>query len=121
MLSSCPDWSPFSADSVCFIVDGGHIDMKFHYRGYDRPLLSGEKQATGCTKPLISMLLSGHSYMMSHHQPFMFQTLAMLPSAMRTVSVPVWMMTNRQLSFSEWWRLMVYVSAVGSQLVSGLA
>ena len=42
MLSSCPYWSPFSADiSVCFVVDGGHIDMKFHpSRGYDRPLLS---------------------------------------------------------------------------------
>ena len=41
-LSSCPDWSPFSADiSVCFFVDGGQIDMKFHpSRGYDRPLLS---------------------------------------------------------------------------------
>ena len=40
-LSSCPDWSPFSADiSVCFVVDDGHIDMKFHpSRGYDRPLL----------------------------------------------------------------------------------
>ena len=33
---------------------------------------------------------------------------------LRTVSVTVWMMTNRQLSFSEWWGLMVYVSAVGS-------
>ena len=33
---------------------------------------------------------------------------------MRTVSVTAWMMTNRQLSFSEWWRLMVDVSAVGS-------
>ena len=74
-LSSCPDWSPFSADiSVCFVVDGGHIDMKFHYRGYDRPLLSGEKQATTCcTKPLVSILLSGHSYMMSHHSCFKHQ------------------------------------------------
>ena len=41
-LSSCPDWSPFSADiSVGFVVDGGQIDMKFHpSRGYDQPLLS---------------------------------------------------------------------------------
>ena len=41
-LASCPDWSPFSADiSICFVVDGGQIDMKFHpSRGYDRPLLS---------------------------------------------------------------------------------
>ena len=116
-LFFCPDWSPFSADiSVCFVVDGGHIDMKFHYRGYDRPLLSGEKQATGCTKPLVSILLSGHSYMMSHHSCFKHQPwhVHLLQSAMRTVRVTVWMMTNRQLNFSEWWGLMVYFSAVGS-------
>ena len=39
-LSSCPDWSPFSADiSICFVVDGGQIDMKFH-PSCDRLLLS---------------------------------------------------------------------------------
>ena len=116
-LSIFPDWSPFSADiSVCFVVDGGHIDIKFHYRGYDRPLLSGEKQTTGCTKPLVSILLSGHSYVSS----FTLQTPAMTWHLVtkcheRTVSVTAWMMANRQLSFSEWWwGFMVYVSAVGS-------
>ena len=41
-LASCQDWSPFSADiSICFVVDGGQIDMKFHpSQGCDRLLLS---------------------------------------------------------------------------------
>ena len=114
-LSSCLDWSTFI--SVCFVVDSGHIDIKFHpSQGCDRPLLSAEKQGTGCTKPLASILLRGHSHMMSHHSCFKHRPwhVHLLPSAMRTVSVTAWMMTNRQLSFSEWWGLMVYVSAVGS-------
>ena len=86
--------------------------------------MTTEKQATGCTKPLVSILLSGYSYMMSHHSRCKHRPwhVHLLPSAMRTVSVTAWIMANRQLSFLEWWwGFMVYVSAVGSQLVSGLA
>ena len=55
-------------------------------------------------------------YDVSHHSRFKHRPwhVHMLPSARRTVSVTAWMMTNRQLSFSEWWGLIVYVSAVGS-------
>ena len=83
--------------SVCFFDDGGHIDMKFHYRGYDRPPLSWET--------------SYRLHLCFKHQPW---HVHLLESAMRTVRVTAWMMTNIQLSFSEWWGLIVYVSAVGS-------
>ena len=78
--------------------------------------MTTEKQAKGCTKPLVSILLSGYSYMMSHHSCFKHQPwhVHLLQSVMRTVRVTAWMMTNRQLSFSEWWRLIVYISAVES-------
>ena len=67
--------------------------------------MTTEKQSTGCTKPLVSILLSGYSYMMSHHSRCKHRPwhVHLLPSAMRTVSVTAWMMANRQLSFSEWW------------------
>ena len=129
-LSSCPDWSPFSADiSVCFVVDGGQIDMKFHpSRGYDRPLLSASPNDNWKTSYRLHQASCIHPAewtFIYDVSSFMFQTPAMndhlLQSAMRTVCVTVWMKTNRQLNFSEWWGLMVYVSAVGSQLVSGLA
>ena len=129
-LSSCPDWSPFSADiSVCFVVDGGHIDMKFHpSRGCDQPIPSASPHDSWETSyrlhQVSCILQSGNSFMTSHHSHFKHRPWhdLLLPSAMRSVSVTVvWMMTHRQLSFSEWWGLMVYVSAVGSQLVSRLA
>ena len=104
------------------MVDTLHIDMKFRSsRGCDQPILSASPHDSWETSyrlhQVSCILQSGNSFMTSHHSHFKHRPWhdLLLPSALRSVSVTVvWMMTHRQLSFSEWWGLMVYVSAVGS-------
>ena len=96
--------------------------MKFHpSQGCDQPILSASPHDSWETSyrlhQVSCILQSGNSFMTTHHSHFKHQPWhnLLLPTPMRYVSVTVvWMMTHRQLSFSEWWGLMVYVSAVGS-------
>ena len=102
-LSSCPDWSPFSADiSVCFFVDGGQIDMKFHpSRGYDRPLLSASPNDNWKTSyrlhQVSCILLSGHSYMMC-----LIIHVANIGHDMSTCYQVPW---GLSLSLHGWWQI----------------
>ena len=96
--------------------------MKFHpSQGCDQPILSASPHDSWETSyrlhQVSCILQSGNSFMTTHHSHFKHRPWhdLLLPSPMRSVSVTVvWMMTHRQLSFSEWWRLIVYISAVES-------
>ena len=127
MLASYPDWSPFSADiSICFVVDGWQIDMKFHLsQGFDRLLLSASPLSWNKLQAAPSLLypfcwVDIHIWCLLIHVSntgYDMSTYYQVPwgeGRRRTVSVTAWMITNRQLSFSEWWGLIVYASAVGS-------
>ena len=76
--SHCDYRSPFLDISVCFFVDGGHIDMKFHpSRGCDQPIPSASPHDSWETSyrlhQVSCILQSGNSYVTSHHSHFKHQ------------------------------------------------
>ena len=71
--------------------------------------MTAEKQVTGCTKSLVSCRVEIHMWRLIIHISNTGHDMTSCYQVPWGLSV-----SHRQLSFSEWWGLMVYVSAVGS-------